>query len=288
MFGRWIIETIHMEGKGKGAVLLLHGLYGTPQQLQYIGRKLCVVGGYTVHIPNIQGYSVFDEPVPSDTTPWTYWSEQVEANFDLLRREHDRVSVAGLCIGANLALNLATRRSSDLHALCLYSAPLRYDGWNVTRMRWLKYLGYYTPFRYFLSLAERPPYGLKDERIRQWVATQMEKRGTSAIGSSRSPLKGVFETEKLMKSVRQNLHKIHAPTLIIHAIEDDLASPRNAAQIEQGISSLQVRKVLLDNCYHIITMDFEKERVAQESLAFIAQQSDRHDLKQRPKLRLAG
>ncbi|NDU85677.1 MAG: carboxylesterase [Ferrovum sp.] len=277
-----------MEGKGSGAVLLLHGLYGTPQQLQYIGRKLCVAGGYTIHIPNIRGYSVFDEPVPSDTTGWENWLDQVEIQFDLLRREHDKVSVAGLCIGADLAMQLAARRGFELHALCLYSAPLRYDGWNVTRMRWLKYLGYYTPARYFMSLPERSPYGLKDERIRQWVATQMEKRGTSAIGSSRSPLKGVFETEKLMKAVRRNLHKIVAPTLIMHAVEDDLASPKNAEWIAQGLSSAQVRKVLLENCYHIITMDFEKERVAQETLAFIAQQSEKTELKKRPKLRLVS
>ena len=277
-----------MEGKGKGAVLLLHGLYGTPQQLQYIGRKLCVAGGYSVHIPNIQGYSVFDEPVPKETSSGTHWLDQSEAHFDLLLREHQQVSVAGLCIGANLALMLASRRSADIHALCTYSAPLRYDGWNVTRWRWLKLLGYYTPVRYFMSLAEKPPYGLKDERIRRWVATQMEKRGTSAIGSSRSPLKGVFETEKLMKVVQQNLHKIHAPSLIIHAVEDDLASPKNAEWIVRSVSSRVVRKVLLENSYHIITMDFEKERVAQETLAFIAQQSIRTDQKTRPQLRLVG
>ncbi|MDA8416802.1 MAG: alpha/beta fold hydrolase [Betaproteobacteria bacterium] len=277
-----------MEGKGKGAVLLLHGLYGTPQQLQYIGRKLCVAGGYSVHIPNIQGYSVFDEPVPKETSSWTHWLDQAEAHFDLLLREHQQVSVAGLCIGANLALMLASRRSADIHALCTYSAPLRYDGWNVTRWRWLKLLGYYTPVRYFMSLAEKPPYGLKDERIRRWVATQMEKRGTSAIGSSRSPLKGVFETEKLMKVVQQNLHKIHAPSLIIHAVEDDLASPKNAEWIVRSVSSRVVRKVFLENSYHIITMDFEKERVAQETLAFIAQQSMRTDQKTRSQLRLVG
>ncbi|MDE1990310.1 MAG: alpha/beta hydrolase [Betaproteobacteria bacterium] len=277
-----------MTGKGQGAVLLLHGLYGTPQQLQYIGRKLNVAGGYTVRIPNIQGYSVFDEPVPRETTHWEHWLEQVDAQFQELKREHGEVSVAGLCIGADLSMELAIRRSSDLHALCLYSAPLRYDGWNVTRLRWLKFLGYYTPARFLVSLTERPPYGLKDERIRQWVATQMAKRGTSALGSSQSPLTGVYQSERLMKDVRRNLHKITAPTLIMHAVEDDLASPRNAEVIARGISSPQVRKVLLENSYHIITMDFEKERVAQETLEFVQQQSLRALNAEQTRLRLVG
>lgn len=277
-----------MAGKGQSAVLLLHGLYGTPQQLQYIGRKLNVAGGHTVRIPNIQGYSVFDEPVPRETTHWEHWLEQVDAQFQELKREHEEVSVAGLCIGADLSMELAIRRSNDLHALCLYSAPLRYDGWNVTRLRWLKLLGYYTPARFLVSLTERPPYGLKDERIRQWVATQMAKRGTSALGSSQSPLTGVYQSERLMKDVRRNLHKITAPTLIMHAVEDDLASPRNAEVIARGISSSEVRKVLLQNCYHIITMDFEKERVAQETLEFVQQQSLRAMNAEQTRLRLVG
>ena len=277
-----------MPGKGHGAVLLLHGLYGTPQQLQYIGRKLNVAGGYTVHIPNIQGYSIFDEPIPRTTTCWEHWLEQVEARFDALKREHDTVSVAGLCIGANLCLELAARRSADLHAMCLYSAPLRYDGWNVTWMRWFKFLGYYTPARFLMSLTERPPYGLKDERIRQWVATQMAKRGTSALGSSESPLTGVYQSERLMKVVRKRLPLITVPTLIMHAVEDDLASPRNAERIARGIASQEVKTVLLDNCYHIITMDFEKERVAQETLGFIRQQTLQDTLQETARLRLVG
>ena len=268
--------------------MLLHGLYGTPQQLQYIGRKLNVAGGYDVRIPNIQGYSVFDEPVPSKTTNWEHWMEQVEAQFEDLKQEHDQVSVAGLCIGADLSMELAIRRSADLHALCLYSAPLQYDGWNVTWMRWFKFLGYYTPARFMVSLTERPPYGLKDERIRQWVATQMAKRGTSALGSSQSPLTGVYQSERLMKTVRRNLNKITVPTLIMHAVEDDLASPRNAEIIARSVSSSEVKKVLLENCYHIITMDFEKERVAQETLEFVSRQSLRMLDADQTRLRLVG
>jgi carboxylesterase len=262
-----------MPGKGPGAVLLVHGLYGTPQQLQYIGRKLNVRGGYTVHIPNIEGYSVFNEAVPRYTTRWESWVEQLEARLELLRRTHEEVSLAGLCIGADLCMELAMRKPQDVSNLCLYSAPLRYDGWNVTRMRWLKYLGYYSPARWFWKLREKPPYGLKDERIRQWVERHFNAEGSSALGSTWSPLSGVYQSERLMKHVGKNLGRVVAPTLILHALEDDLASPANAEDIERGISSSVVRRVMLTNSYHIITMDFEKELVATETLDFIQGQS---------------
>lgn len=261
-----------MPGKKPGAVLLVHGLYGTPQQLQYIGRKLNVMGGYTIHIPNIEGYSIFNEAVPHYTSRWESWVEQLEARLELLRREHEKVSLAGLCIGADLCLQLAMRHSQEISALCTFSAPLRYDGWNVTKMRWLKYLGYYSPARYFWKLREKPPYGLKDERIRQWVEQHFSQEGSSAIGSTYSPLTGVYQTELLMKKVRRNLSRVTAPTLIIHALEDDLAAPGNALDIERGISSSIVKRVMLENSYHIITMDFEKERVALETMNFIKSQ----------------
>lgn len=261
-----------LKGSAHKAVVLVHGLYGTPQQLQYIARKLNVQGGYTVHIPCIEGYSVSDKSGDRpDTKPWQSWLQALEAVLDELKTEYAHVSLGGLCVGATLCMALAMKRSKDIDTLHLYSAPLCYDGWNVTWMRWFKFLGYYSPVRFMMSLAERPPYGLKDERIRQWVAAQMSKRGTSALGSARSPLTGVVESERLMKYVKTRLAQITVPTLILHSVEDDLASPKNADRIERGISSRIIKKVLLDNCYHIITMDFEKETVARETLQFLNQ-----------------
>lgn len=190
------------------------------------------------------------------------------AHFEALRRDHDQVSVAGLCIGADLAL--ALDRSADIHALCLYATTLYYDGWNITPMRHLRALGYYTPLRFFVSYKEKPPYGLKDERIRDWIAGQMSQGGATEAGAAKSHLSGVYQAERMMRHLRRNLHRVSAPCLILHAKEDDTASPRSADLVEERVASAVVKKIILHDSYHIITMDNDKDRVAEETLQFLS------------------
>ena len=254
---------------GRHAFLLLHGLYGNPQEMHYVGRKLNRAG-YAVHIPYIKGCGVADSPWRTWNTRWEYWVEQVEGCFEALKQQYDEVSVAGLCAGADLALALAAKRSADIHSLCLYATTLYYDGWNITRLRVLRALAYYTPLRYLMYFHEKPPYGLKDERIRKWIAAQMESGLETAAGASKSSFVGVYQTEKMMKYLRKNLHRVSTPTLILHAREDDTSSLRSADLVESCISSTLVRKVILENSYHIITMDNDKDIVVKETLDFVA------------------
>ncbi|HQR02919.1 MAG TPA: alpha/beta hydrolase [Rhodocyclaceae bacterium] len=265
-----IIETIKLKG-GEKAVLLLHGLYGNPLEMHYLGRRL-KRAGYTVWIPYIRGCGVADHRKLKRVARWEDWLGAVESAFDALRREHKEISVGGLCIGADLALALAEKRGPDVHALCLYATTLYYDGWNLTRWRALRGLAYYTPLRYVLSFHERPPYGLKDERVRTWIAAQMERGGETAAGAARSPMTGVYQAERLMRYLRPRLGRITVPTLILHAREDDTASLRSADLVEKHIGASIVRKVILENSYHIITMDNDKDRVLSETLDFISVQ----------------
>ena len=254
---------------GSHVFLLLHGLYGNPQEMQYVGRKL-QREGYSVFIPYIRGCGVADSPWKNRRTRWEHWYAQVRAHFDDLKSRYDKVSVGGLCAGANLALALAIKRGGEIDSLCLYSTTLFYDGWNITRLKLLRTLAYYTPLRYFLYFYESPPYGLKDSRIRKWIAAQMEKGGQSAAGASKSSLVGVYQTERLMRYLRANLDRITTPTLILHAREDDTSSVRSADLVEGKIASPIVRKVILENSYHIITMDHDKDLVVRETLDFVA------------------
>jgi carboxylesterase len=242
--------------------------------MHYIGRRLHR-NGYSVCMPYLRGCGALGTPSRFQTSRWELWLGQVETHFEELKRDHAQVSVAGLCIGANLALALALERSADIHALCLYSTTLYYDGWNVSRLRFLRALAYYTPLRFVYSYPERAPYGLKDERIRQWVAAQMKKGGATAIGAPRSPMTGIYQAERMMRYLRRHLRQVTTPTLILHAQEDDTASTRSAELVNSCISSSIVRKVILNNSYHNITMDNDKDCVLNETLSFIAQQAGR-------------
>ena len=48
---------------------------------------------------------------------------------------------------------------------------------------------------------------------------------------------------------------------MIHAKEDDISDVSNARDIQRGAIHAKVELVLLDNCYHMITIDRERRTV---------------------------
>ena len=264
------MKTIELAG-GPHAVLALHGLLGNPLEMQYVGKRL-QRAGYTVVIPLIPGYGYSSGQADSyRTTRSERWYEEVARLFDQLKQTHASVSVVGLCIGAVLALRLAIERGNEIAALGLLATTLSYDGWSIPKYRFLLPLAYYTPARYLYSYQERYPFGLKNENLRRWIAREMKVSDSSAAGASRLSAEGIFQAHRLIKQVRSQLSRVTAPALIIHAEEDDVASPKSADLVERSISSASRRKIILHNSYHIITLDNEKELVADETVAFFNQ-----------------
>ncbi|SHN39661.1 carboxylesterase [Duganella sacchari] len=262
------MKTITLPG-GDHAVLALHGLLGNPLEMQYLGKRL-QKAGYTVVIPLIPGYGYATGAGQSyRTTNYQHWYEEVVRHFDELKARHKTVSVTGLCIGAVLALRLAMERGDEIAALSLLSTTLAYDGWSLPWYRFLLPLAYYTPARYLYAYHERHPFGLKNENLQRWIAREMKVSGSSAAGASRLSAEGIFQAHRLIKEVRRGLPQVRTPALIIHAEEDDVASTRSADLVESSISSTSRRKIILHDSYHIITLDNEKEIVADETVAFI-------------------
>jgi carboxylesterase len=54
----------------------------------------------------------------------------------------------------------------------------------------------------------------------------------------------------------------------MHAIEDDVASPRSAEFVAMNVGTPQVRTILYRNSYHILTIDNDKQSVADETIGF--------------------
>jgi len=249
------------------AVLLLHGLSGSPLEMQYLERRMREAG-FLAHNPSIPGCGFGTREDRFDTGTWRQWVAFVSGELDALSHDHERVYVAGLCIGAVLALRLAIERPQQVAGLALVSTTLAYDGWQMPWYRVLAPLAYHTPLRRMIAWPERPPYGLKNERLREWVVRAMQTHGVSAVGSAYLPLSGIHEAHQLIGAVRRDISRVRAPALIMHAIEDDVASPRSAEFVALNIGSSQVRTILYHNSYHILTIDNDKESVADETIGF--------------------
>ena len=259
---------------GEHAVLLIHGLQGVPAEMQTFAKRLHKAG-YSVRVPHFKGYGYTEGDNAHSVTPWRDWRNQVLLELRDLKRQHKTVSIGGLCIGAVLALSVAEEASEEICGLSLLATTLFYDGWSIPWYRFMLPLGYYTPLRYFYAYREREPFGLKNEQLRRWVAREMSHKTSSIAGASRLALPAIHEAELLIKSVKRNLPRVTTPALIIHAVEDDVSTPRSADFVATHIGSAKVHKIMLHDSYHMVTLDNEREQVAAETIRFLDNLSGR-------------
>lgn len=255
------------------AVLVLHGLCGTPAEMGAIPKALERLG-YTVVALEIPGYTAHLVE-PGVTPRWEEWCDQVDAEVSRLQETHESVSLCGLSMGATLALATAIRRD-DILAVVALSPILRYDGWAISWYSPLFEIPYRLGFKNW-AYKESEPYGLRNIEMRRRVARSLAKDGVAEVGAAAIPARQLDAAKRMMGFVRRSLEEVDARLAVIHAVDDETAAPRNAELILRKVSS-EVRKAIwLGDCYHIITFDNEREIVTNEAVRFISRSTRAHD-----------
>lgn len=250
------------------AVVLLHGLCSTPDELLTVQSALRS-RGYSVHPMSIEGYS-FNAEVPLQrAAPFERWLDAIEAHVKTLRQQHDRVMLIGISAGSSLALGAAIRCGRDVDALVLMSTTLRFDGWAIPRTQCLLPLAFYTPLGRFWQYRERPPYGVKNERVRAWIERELRHRKVSRAGSSVIGIGHLREHDRLIRHVRRNLNSVQCDNVLaLHAQQDEVASVANLDILARGLRCRAFRTVVVANSYHMITIDNDRQQVVRETVSF--------------------
>ncbi|OWQ90304.1 hypothetical protein CDN99_13105 [Roseateles aquatilis] len=258
------------------AVLLLHGLCANPLEMMPLARSLRGAG-YVVEAPALDGYGVAAAdgvrrvPVPR----FEEWVEMAAAHFDALAARHRCVAIGGLSMGAVLTLALALERPAA--ALMLLSTSLHFDGWNVSPWRRMLPLAFVPPLRQWLSFRETPPYGIKNERLREWVAQAMNSSHVSAAGADRLPAASLHQASRLIRHVRSRLHEVDAPAVVLHASEDDVSGPRSVLELQRRLATTP-EVHWFHHSYHMLTLDNERGAVTQAARQFLLRQVPVADL----------
>ncbi|ODT30970.1 MAG: esterase [Alphaproteobacteria bacterium 64-6] len=261
---RYVYDQPGFGENGRIGFLLVHGLGGTPVELRFVAQGL-TRAGFAVYCPLLEGHGGTEAEL--NATTWQDWYDSVAAAHEELRARCDMVVVGGLSTGALLALHLAAERPDDVAAAVLFAPTLWPNGWAVPRaLRLMKYVPQKQIANYF-SFAETAPYGIKDERIRQFALDSLQGEGRSmkdVFGRSGSML---WELRSLRNSVRKELGAVKQPTLILHPRNDDQADLSNTTQIQRELGGL-VDVVVLDDSYHMVTLDRQRTLVADRAVEY--------------------
>ena len=243
------------------AALLIHGLSGSSLEVARLGQILHQ-SGLAVLTPNIPGFAY-----GSPASGWLTWVDAVRAHLQTLQSTYATVSIVGISMGATLCMEVATH--DDVTAIALLAPATAYDGWAVPWYRFMLPIARYLPFRHIYRYVEAEPFGVKNITMRAAVKKMLEDRQESEIGGESISFDQLAEADALIAHVLGRIDLISDPLLIIHAADDESVHPRNAQHIYDHVSSVDKELILLGDCYHMITVDNERDTVFYETEMFI-------------------
>ena len=257
-------STFHVGGRV--GFLLIHGMGGTPVELRYVAQGLAR-SGYTVSCCQLAGHCASVEALRNST--WKEWYASVEEAHDRLKDHCDVIIAGGLSMGGILAAHLAQNRPDDVQGLAFYAPTLWLNGWSMPWYGPILRLVRPTSLNITMTLPEHEPYGLKDERIRALVVKSMQGKDSSEAGVFCTPVRCFSHFNSMCDVVKPRLGEIKVPSLIMHPRDDDIADIDNAFYLQRQLGG-RVEMVVLDDSYHIITLDRQRQVVVDRSLAFAA------------------
>ncbi len=243
-------EPFTASGTAQGAdgtrtgVLLSHGFTGTPWSMrpwaQFLHEQGC-----SVSVPLLPGHATRWQEL--NTTRYADWYAELERAFEKLQAECDRVFVAGLSMGGCLALDLAVRRGREVAGLLLVNPSVATERKDVHLLPLMK-----------LVLPSFPGIG-----------SDVKKPGVEERAYPRTPLKAAHSMFRAMRTVRQALPEVTQPLLMFRSREDHVVDPSSGRLIMARVSSRDLEERVLEDSYHVATVDNDASLIFSASVDFI-------------------
>lgn len=236
-------EPFNHDGSDVG-VLLCHGFTGTPQSLRPWGEYLAD-RGYSVRLPLLPGHGTTWQAM--NHTRWEDWYACVDTAFRQLHETSERVVVCGLSMGGALALQLAQGHGPRISGLVLVNPAVKFDDPRTLLLPVLKHV--------VGSLGA--------------IGNDVKKEGVTELAYTRTPLKAAHSQLVAWQSVVRDLPEVTQPVLLLRSPQDHVVPASSSALILSRISSRDVTEILLEDSYHVATIDNDAPRIFDESAKFI-------------------
>ncbi|WAZ21176.1 alpha/beta fold hydrolase [Streptomyces cinnabarinus] len=237
-------EPYRHEG-GEISVLLCHGFTGSPQSLRPWAEYLAA-RGLTVSLPLLPGHGTRWEDL--QLTGWQDWYAEVDRELRALRERSTHLFVAGLSMGGALALRLAAKHGDAVDGVVVVNPANKVHG----------------------LAAHALPVARHLVRTTKGIASDIAKEGSDEVGYDRVPLHAAHSLRNFFRRVDGELPQVTQPLLLLHSTQDHVVPPVDSARVLSRVSSTDVTEIVLEQSYHVATLDHDAERIFAESHAFMS------------------
>jgi carboxylesterase len=239
-------EPYAQDGDDVG-VLLCHGFTGNPSSLRPWAESLAAAG-HTVRLPRLPGHGTTWREM--NRTNWTDWYAEVDGAFLALRERSRVVVVAGLSMGGALALHLAQRhgRGADgVDGVVLVNPAVKLEDPRLVALPLIRWVAPWLP-----------PVG-----------NDVKKPGVVEDAYDKVPPHALHSMLRGYRTVVADLPAVTQPVLLFRSTEDHVVPASSSALILDRIVSTDVEEVLLENSYHVATLDHDAPAIFERTLLFI-------------------
>lgn len=234
-------EPISIDGSDVG-VVLCHGYPSTPQSMRGWAEHLAAAG-YSVRVPLLPGMGTNWKDL--NATGWQDWYGELEVAYEQLARRCRTVFAAGLSMGGLLATKLAQEKPA-LAGLVVVNPIYAHTN----------------PALKILPLLQHVVPSLGG------IAGDIKQPGVVELAYDRNPLRSMYSQTRLWKIVVEDLPHLRLPVLLLTSREDHVVPPVSWQTFLKRLGSDDVTHVMLENSYHVATMDNDAELIFEESVRF--------------------
>ena len=244
-------------GQGEDACLLLHGFTGSPWDMRPLGEALATRGLYTRAI-RLPGHGTTPEALTRvERRDW----EQAVARALGELGSYRRVFVAGLSMGALLALRLAADFPERIHGLALIAPAARLRGVGMEVLKRLRNTGLL-------------------ERVKPWVE-KARPDISDPVALAEAPVLRAFPSARLrclwelQDATMGVLPRVRCPALVAVAEQDHVVDPGCGQVLVRRLTAArEVRLVSFREGFHVMTRDRSAPLLAAEVGSFFERASN--------------
>ncbi len=233
---------------GPVGVVVSHGFTGTPASVRDWARAFADAG-FTVRLPLLPGHGATWRE--TNRSRWPQWYDAIENAYQEVAARCDTVFAAGLSMGGTLVTRLAERHPEAIAGLVLVN-----PAYSTTRID-----------------AKFVPYISWAVRSRPSIGGDIKKPGVEEPADDRTPVVAFGSLQKLWKVTRADLASVRAPILLYRSRVDHVVDPSSARVLAAGAVNTTIREVILEDSYHVATLDHDAPAIFEGSVRFVRELS---------------